>query len=92
VYCFTFIHSPEDRFVHVMYLGINVATLCLLVGFVTGEIHKYAPISLTVSMSDGLRTGQILLYGSSGVFFLDQNTGEISLIGKESITKISGKR
>ncbi len=100
VYCFTFIHSPDDKIVHVVYWGINVATLCLLVGFVTGEFHKYDPILLTLSMKgegagndkingSGIRRGQILFYGNSGVLFFDRGDGEVSLIRKDSITKIS---
>jgi hypothetical protein len=103
VYCFTFIHSPEDKFVHVMYWGINVAVLCLLVGSMTGGIHKYNPISLTIyiksegkkagdNISDGgAHMGQILFNGKSGMLFLDQNSGEINIIQSDSIAAISNK-
>ena len=93
VYCFTFIHSPEDNFVHVMYWGINVATLCLLVGFVTGEFHKHDPILLTLSMKNEsggrdktninrslFHTGQVLFYGNAGILFFDEKDGDVSLI------------
>jgi hypothetical protein len=101
VYCFTFIHSPEDKFVHVMYWGINVAVLCLLVGSMTGEIHKHYPNSLTITtkigatkgsdnFSDGgAHMGQILFNGKAGMLFLDQNTSKIYIIQSESIAAIS---
>jgi hypothetical protein len=102
VYCFTFIHSPEDKFVHVMYWGINVATLCLLVGFITGEIHKDVPIGLTVTTKNENAcmdndksapcTGKVIFYGSSGVLFSEKRTGELSFIKQGSIAKISDTR
>jgi hypothetical protein len=39
VVCFHYVRTPKESFVHLIYWGVNVAVLCLLVGFVTAKFH-----------------------------------------------------
>jgi hypothetical protein len=86
----------EARFrrppVHIMYWGPKVTVVCMVIGYISGNMLIYqGQDDVTVSVTGKELKGRLIFSGSNGVLIYSKDKGEVLLVRWENICEISSK-